>query len=129
MAFKANSTQITLRNITCYGGNGIAFGSVGQYPGVVSLLQQNLCSHQTDIIEDVLITDSNFYPSNQVGIGEAIYFKSWIGYVQLPILLIFSTYYGTPPNGGGGGQGYCRNVTLSNIHSEAASFPISVQTT
>jgi hypothetical protein len=35
IAFKPNSTGITLRNITCMGGSGIAFGSIGQYPGEV----------------------------------------------------------------------------------------------
>lgn len=35
IAFKPNSTQITVRNITCYSVNGIAFGSIGQYPGKV----------------------------------------------------------------------------------------------
>lgn len=36
VALKPNSTSITLRNVTCYGGTGIAFGSIAQYSGVVS---------------------------------------------------------------------------------------------
>lgn len=36
IALKPNSTLITARNITCLGGNGIAFGSIAQYEGVVS---------------------------------------------------------------------------------------------
>lgn len=36
VALKPNSTSITLRNVTCYGGTGIAFGSIAQYAGVVS---------------------------------------------------------------------------------------------
>jgi galacturan 1,4-alpha-galacturonidase len=35
IAFKPNSTDIVLRNISCYGGMGIAFGSMWQYPGRV----------------------------------------------------------------------------------------------
>ena len=36
IAFKPNSTNIAVSNVTCIGGTGIAFGSIGQYPGVVS---------------------------------------------------------------------------------------------
>jgi hypothetical protein len=42
VALKPNSTSITLRNITCYGGTGIAFGSIGQYEGVVSAFRSAL---------------------------------------------------------------------------------------
>ena len=33
---KQNSTNILARNITCRGGTGIAFGSLGQYAELVS---------------------------------------------------------------------------------------------
>ena len=36
IALKPNSTSITVRNVTCIGGTGIAFGSIAQYEGVVS---------------------------------------------------------------------------------------------
>lgn len=35
IALKPNSTDITIRNVTCFGGTGIAFGSIAQYEGVV----------------------------------------------------------------------------------------------
>lgn len=38
IALKPNSTDITIRNVTCYGGTGIAFGSIAQYEGVVGHL-------------------------------------------------------------------------------------------
>lgn len=38
IAFKANSSSVTVRNVTCVGGTGIAFGSVAQYEGVVRSL-------------------------------------------------------------------------------------------
>lgn len=38
IALKPNSTDITIRNVTCYGGTGIAFGSIAQYEGVVGRL-------------------------------------------------------------------------------------------
>jgi hypothetical protein len=37
IALKPNSTSIYMRNITCWGGTGIALGSIAQYDGVVSL--------------------------------------------------------------------------------------------
>ncbi|KAK4688418.1 hypothetical protein P7C73_g1690, partial [Tremellales sp. Uapishka_1] len=67
VALKPNSTSITLRNITCFGGTGIAFGSIGQYEGVV------------DVIEDVLMEDMKLYPSNQSPGYQGVYFKSWMG--------------------------------------------------
>lgn len=36
IALKPNSTNIAIDNVTCIGGTGIAFGSIAQYPGVVS---------------------------------------------------------------------------------------------
>lgn len=36
IALKPNSSMITMRNITCVGGTGIALGSIAQYDGVVS---------------------------------------------------------------------------------------------
>ena len=38
IALKANSTNLTARNVTCNGGTGIAIGSLAQYPGVVSVV-------------------------------------------------------------------------------------------
>ena len=49
IALKANSTQIVVKNVTCLGGTGIAFGSIGQYPGVLDIIQDVL-------IEDVLVS-------------------------------------------------------------------------
>ncbi|CAD6587360.1 MAG: hypothetical protein TREMPRED_004728 [Tremellales sp. Tagirdzhanova-0007] len=104
ISFKPNSTMITVRNVTCVGTTGLAFGSIGQYPGV------------TDIIEDVYIEDAKFYPSPQCLGFRAIEFKSWVG---VP--------YGIPPNGGGGGSGYGRNVTIKNVYVEDIYFPIYLQ--
>lgn len=36
IAFKPNSTQITVRNVSCTSVNGMTFGSIGQYPSSVS---------------------------------------------------------------------------------------------
>ncbi|ADV21054.1 polygalacturonase, putative [Cryptococcus gattii WM276] len=104
VALKPNSTSITLRNVTCYGGTGIAFGSIAQYSGV------------KDVIEDVFMEDIQLYPSNQCPAYQGVYFKSWLGYS-----------IGQPPNGGGGGYGYCRNVTVKDVYMENIWHPLVVQ--
>lgn len=45
IALKPNSTDITIRNVTCYGGTGIAFGSIAQYESVVRV---NVSTRQLD---------------------------------------------------------------------------------
>jgi len=104
IALKPNSTLITARNVTCYGGTGIAFGSIAQYPD------------RPDYISDVYMTDINLLPSSQHVQKNGLYFKSWMGY---PI--------GTPPNGGGGGIGETRNITLENIYIEKNLRPVFLQ--
>ncbi|ORY33759.1 putative polygalacturonase [Naematelia encephala] len=106
IALKPNSTMITARNVSCYGGTGIAFGSIAQYPGVL------------DIIQDVHLEDIRLYPSSQCLGYQGVYFKSWI-----------SQSYGIPPNGGGGGYGYCKNVTVKDVYMEDIMHPIAVDTT
>ena len=39
-----------------------------------------------------------------------------------------SESHGTHPNGGGGGEGYCRNVTIKNVYMEDIMNPIAVDT-
>jgi len=104
IALKPNSTDITIRNVTCYGGTGIAFGSIAQYEGV------------TDIIENVYMEDIKLYGSNQCPGFQGVYWKSWIGYS-----------HGTPPNGGGGGVGWCRNATVKDVYMEDIWHPLVVQ--
>ena len=59
-----NSTNIYAQNVTCRGGNGIAFGSLGQYPDLVSLsLRADLLGDspptpaQFDRVENVTLQD------------------------------------------------------------------------
>lgn len=103
LAFKPNSTAITVRNATCYGGSGIAFGSVGQYPGI------------KDTLEDILLKDIKLYPSSQVPLYQGVYFKSWLG-----------VWRGHPPNGGGGGTGWTRNITVKDVYMEECWHPLTV---
>ena len=44
-------------------------------------------------------------------------------------LTYFSESHGLPPNGGGGGYGYARNITFRNVYMEDIIHPIAVDTT
>lgn len=72
------------------------------------------------------------YPSSQCPGYQGIYFKSWIGSVPCLFLIRplreISESHGTPPNGGGGGDGYCRNVTVRDVYMEDIMHPIAVDT-
>lgn len=67
VAIKPNVSDLYMRNITCYGGTGIAFGSIAQYPGV------------EDWIENVTMEGVKLYPSTQHVMKNGLYFKSWMG--------------------------------------------------
>lgn len=60
--------------------------------------------------------DIKLYGSNQCPGFQGVYWKSWIGYS-----------HGTPPNGGGGGVGWCRNATVKNVYMEDIWHPLVVQ--
>jgi galacturan 1,4-alpha-galacturonidase len=100
LALKPNSSMITARNVTCYGGTGIAFGSIGQYKG------------QVDYIQDVYVEDITI-SGGQHEAQNGLYFKSWQGIAD-----------GTPPNGGGGGIGFAQNITARNIRVNEVTRPL-----
>jgi hypothetical protein len=87
ISFKANSTNITLRDSRFYGGLGIAIGSIGQLNNVF------------ETIED--ISAENIYFENTL---HAFYVKTWT-----------DDQNGYPPNGGGGGLGYAANMQMKNL--------------
>ncbi|KAG6901695.1 hypothetical protein C0995_009025 [Termitomyces sp. Mi166 len=60
LAIKGNSTNIIARNITCRGGNGIAFGSLGQYVNLITRIDPNV----------------------QPNMANGVYFKTWTGTVD-----------------------------------------------
>ncbi|KIJ58825.1 glycoside hydrolase family 28 protein [Hydnomerulius pinastri MD-312] len=106
VAFKGNSTNIFVSNVTCHGSDGIAFGSLGQYPDRV------------DYVQNITVKDVTLVPSETNGNPTgAAYFKAWVG-VSLG---------GPPPNGGGGGTGLVNNVTLENFTFENVSLPLYLQ--
>ncbi|KAF7934929.1 uncharacterized protein EAE98_002974 [Botrytis deweyae] len=104
IAMKANSTNILITNSTFYNGLGVAIGSIGQYKGVY------------ESIENVTATGIVFYKTLHGG-----YVKTWTG-----------EQVGYPPNGGGGGLGFAKNITFENFsfHSlRGPPFSISQCTT
>ncbi|KAJ7443886.1 pectin lyase fold/virulence factor [Mycena galericulata] len=109
LAIKGNSTNILARNVTCRGGNGIAFGSLGQYANL------------TDIVENVLMENlamTRINASIQPNMNNGVYFKSWDGSVN-----------GAPPTGGGGGPGFAKNITTRNVLLNDVSRPTTVTQT
>ncbi|KAF9451094.1 glycoside hydrolase family 28 protein [Macrolepiota fuliginosa MF-IS2] len=109
LAIKGNSSNIIARNVTCRGGNGIAFGSLGQYANMSDLVENVL-------LEDLLMTriDSSVQPNMQNG----VYFKTWDGSIN-----------GVPPTGGGGASGMVRNVTTRNVRLDRVNLPLHIYQT
>lgn len=100
IAFKANSTDISIRDSSFHNGLGIAIGSIGQYFG------------QFETIEHVRAENVQFFNTLH-----AFYMKTWT-----------ADQNGYPPNGGGGGKGfaedmYLKNLTVSGLRG--AAFAIS----
>ncbi|KAL0946285.1 hypothetical protein HGRIS_012535 [Hohenbuehelia grisea] len=109
LAIKGNSTELTIRNITCHGGNGIAFGSLGQYAN----MSDNVLNVDMQDVRMMRI-DSKVQPNMNNG----VYFKSWTGTVN-----------GSPPTGGGGGPGFVNNITVKNVLLDRVNAPIHLYQT
>ncbi|KAF8153063.1 pectin lyase fold/virulence factor [Crassisporium funariophilum] len=109
LAIKGNSSNLVARNITCRGGNGIAFGSLGQYANmsdnVVNVEMENLRMIRLD-------------PNVQPNMGSGVYFKSWDGSVN-----------GAPPTGGGAGGGMVKNISVKNVQVDRVNAPLHVYQT
>jgi polygalacturonase len=79
---KANTSNMMVQDSTFYDGSGIAIGSIGQYPGMYEFIENVTAERITTI-----------------GTNAAAYVKTWTGVEK-----------GVPPNGGGGGLGFARNI-------------------
>ncbi|KAI4148248.1 MAG: hypothetical protein LQ340_005159 [Diploschistes diacapsis] len=100
IAAKGNTTNLHVKNVTCYEGNGMTIGSVGQYP------------NSPDYVENVLFEDVRLVDST-----DGAYIKTWQGVTQ------DSTGNG---DAGGGGSGYVRNVTFRNFELANVGLPIQI---
>ncbi|KAF9269498.1 hypothetical protein L218DRAFT_939815 [Marasmius fiardii PR-910] len=99
LAIKGNSTNILAENITCRGGNGLAFESLGitQFVCLDSEVQPSLSTGM-----DVLFSFAFAIGTSEQESFSKVYFKTWTGAVD-----------GKPPiDGGGGGGGLSSSVVF-----------------
>ncbi|RYP62299.1 hypothetical protein DL769_007354 [Monosporascus sp. CRB-8-3] len=89
VSFKPNSTDVVVQNLDCTGSHGISVGSLGQYRGVV------------DIVEDLYI-----YNITMADASDGARIKVWPG--------VESDFQENL--NGGGGLGRVRNVTYDIFH-------------
>jgi len=82
IALKANSSNVLVQDCKFTGSTGFAIGSIGQFPGVFEFIENAT-------VERVECDRCHL----------AAYVKTWTG-VQTNF----------PPNGGGGGLGFARNI-------------------
>jgi galacturan 1,4-alpha-galacturonidase len=83
ISLKANSTNVIVEDSVFHTGQGLAFGSIGQYPGLYEIIE--------NVVARNITVDGTEY---------AVYFKTWTG-----------EEVGYPPNGGGGGLGHMNNIS------------------
>ncbi|VDB84699.1 unnamed protein product [Peniophora sp. CBMAI 1063] len=109
LAIKGNTTNLLADNITCRGGDGVAFGSLGQY--------YNLIDNVDNVtISNVLVTRIN--SSIQPLMHSGLYMKAWTGAIN-----------GVPPVNGGGGSGTVSNARFINFTVEDPDFPTLIDQT
>lgn len=101
VAIKPRSRNISIRNATCIGGNGIAIGSLGQYL-------------EDSSVENVVIDDVRLIRNGWLH-GSAL-IKTWVGVLVNQSSRSYESAY--VPRGGGWGT--VRNIVFSNFRVEGA---------
>ncbi|KAF7323643.1 Pectin lyase-like protein [Mycena kentingensis (nom. inval.)] len=99
IAMKRNSSDILIEDSVFFDGLGVAIGSIGQY------------LNEFEYVERVLTRNCTFVGTRFVG-----YIKTWTGVQQ-----------NFPPNGGGGGLGFVRDIawtdsTFTDLTQQAAQI-------
>ncbi|KAI0317352.1 pectin lyase fold/virulence factor [Amylostereum chailletii] len=84
---KANTTNLLIQDSQFFGGNSVAIGSIGQYDGVFEFIE--------NVTAERISCDRCRY---------AAYIKTWTGVQK-----------GFPPNGGGGGLGFAKNIVFRDF--------------
>ncbi|KAJ4293230.1 hypothetical protein N0V90_008512 [Kalmusia sp. IMI 367209] len=95
ISMKQNSSNIYMANNTFHKGLAYAMGSIGQYEG------------QVNFIENITAVDTVCLDTAYAG-----RVKSWTG-----------RNTGVPPNGGGGGLGWARNISFTNFTLQNVGTP------
>ncbi|KAK4610468.1 Putative galacturan 1,4-alpha-galacturonidase C [Fulvia fulva] len=99
IAIKPRSFDITIKNVTCHSGNGIAVGSLGQYLDDAS-------------VANVWIDNATLIKGGaQDNIGNAVYIKTWVGELVSGGDRDYESDY--QPRGGGWGS--VTNMLFSNF--------------
>ncbi|ORY65031.1 pectin lyase fold/virulence factor [Pseudomassariella vexata] len=106
IAIKPRSYNISIQNVTCQGGNGIAIGSLGQYL-------------EDSSVVDVHIKDVDILTVNE-DMHNSAYIKTWIGELA-PQDDYESDYL---PRGGG--WGVVENIRFENFYVEGAAIGMQV---
>ncbi|KAJ5785795.1 uncharacterized protein N7503_011007 [Penicillium pulvis] len=100
VAAKGNTTNLLVRNVTCYGNYGMTIGSVGQYPTM------------PDYVQNVTFEDIRC-----VNCMEGAFIKTWQGE---------SDDCSSNGDSGGGGSGLIKNVTYRNFELTNVALPIQI---
>ncbi|KAK3071964.1 hypothetical protein LTR53_007696 [Teratosphaeriaceae sp. CCFEE 6253] len=99
IAIKPRSYDITIKNVTCISGNGIAIGSLGQYL-------------EDSSVANVWIDNATIIKGGaQDSIGNAVYIKTWVGELVSGGDRDYESDY--QPRGGGWGS--VTNMLFSNF--------------
>jgi galacturan 1,4-alpha-galacturonidase len=99
VAIKSRSHEISIRNVTCVSGNGIAIGSLGQYL-------------EDSSVTNVEIDGATIIKGGAQGnIGNAVYVKTWVG----ELVSGGDRDYESDFLPRGGGWGNVRNLLFSNF--------------
>ncbi|KAI8625338.1 putative galacturan 1,4-alpha-galacturonidase C [Xylariaceae sp. FL1651] len=91
IAVKPRSFNVSVYNVTCHSGNGIAIGSLGQY------------------LEDSSVEDVYFRDLKVPNTRNGIYIKTWMGD------LVYQDDYESEYQPRGGGWGVVNNITFENV--------------
>ena len=100
IAIKPRSYDITVRNITCISGNGIAIGSLGQYL-------------EDSSVSNILVSNATILRHNN-DMETSAYIKTWVG------ALVPQSSYESAGLPRGDGWGVVNNIRFEDFHVEGA---------
>ncbi|KAJ5100358.1 hypothetical protein N7456_006410 [Penicillium angulare] len=100
IAAKGNTTNLHVKNVTCYGNYGMSIGSVGQYPTM------------PDYVQNVTFEDVRC-----INCQEGALIKTWQG---------VSDNGSSNGDSGGGGSGLVKNITYRNFELTNVALPIQI---
>ncbi|OCT51954.1 putative galacturan 1,4-alpha-galacturonidase C [Cladophialophora carrionii] len=106
IAIKPRSYDVSVYNMTCRGGNGIAIGSLGQYL-------------EDSSVENVVVDNVTIIRYNE-DMKNGAYIKTWIG-EQAP-----QSNYESAGLPNGGGWGHVRNILFSNFNIQGADLATAI---